>query len=112
VVPNGSGSPFTVLAASAGTLAQSFTMRLLMSGSAALAKSLAPAVSVARSPHAGSAVLALLACAATWADLASSGWAAAGVDLLLCLVNPYKVPHDAVMQTIELMGKEVIPQFR
>jgi alkanesulfonate monooxygenase SsuD/methylene tetrahydromethanopterin reductase-like flavin-dependent oxidoreductase (luciferase family) len=37
---------------------------------------------------------------------------AAGVDLLLCLVNPYKVPHDAVMQTIELMGKEVIPQFR
>jgi len=37
---------------------------------------------------------------------------AAGVDLLLCLVNPYKVPHDAVMQTIELMGKEVIPAFR
>ncbi len=37
---------------------------------------------------------------------------AAGVDLLLCLVNPYKVPHDAVMQTIELMGKEVIPNFR
>ena len=37
---------------------------------------------------------------------------AAGVDLLLCLVNPLKVPHDAVMQTIELMGKEVIPQFR
>ena len=37
---------------------------------------------------------------------------AAGVDLLLCLVNPLKVPHDAVMQTIELMGKEVLPQFR
>ena len=36
----------------------------------------------------------------------------AGVDLLLCLVNPYSVPHDAVMQTIELMGREVIPQFR
>jgi alkanesulfonate monooxygenase SsuD/methylene tetrahydromethanopterin reductase-like flavin-dependent oxidoreductase (luciferase family) len=37
---------------------------------------------------------------------------AAGVDMLLCLVNPYKVGHEAVMQTIELMGKEVIPQFR
>ena len=23
-----------------------------------------------------------------------------GVDLLLCLVNPYKIPHDKVMQTI------------
>ena len=37
---------------------------------------------------------------------------AAGVDLLLCLVNPYRIPHDAVMQTIELMGREVIPHFR
>jgi alkanesulfonate monooxygenase SsuD/methylene tetrahydromethanopterin reductase-like flavin-dependent oxidoreductase (luciferase family) len=36
----------------------------------------------------------------------------AGVDLLLCLVNPYKIPHDVVMQTIELMGTEVIPEFR
>ncbi len=36
----------------------------------------------------------------------------AGVDLLLCLVNPYKIPHQAVMQTIELMGTEVIPKFR
>jgi alkanesulfonate monooxygenase SsuD/methylene tetrahydromethanopterin reductase-like flavin-dependent oxidoreductase (luciferase family) len=36
----------------------------------------------------------------------------AGVDLLLCLVNPYKIPHDKVMQTIELMGTEVIPAFR
>jgi alkanesulfonate monooxygenase SsuD/methylene tetrahydromethanopterin reductase-like flavin-dependent oxidoreductase (luciferase family) len=36
---------------------------------------------------------------------------AAGVDLLLCLVNPYKVSHEAVMQTIELMGTEVIPHF-
>ena len=36
----------------------------------------------------------------------------AGVDLLLCLVNPYKIGHDAVMQTIELMGTEVIPKFR
>ena len=37
---------------------------------------------------------------------------AAGVDLLLCLVNPYKIPHEAVMQTIELMGEHVIPEFR
>ncbi len=37
---------------------------------------------------------------------------AAGVDQLLCLVNPYKVSHEAVMQTIELMGAEVIPQLR
>jgi alkanesulfonate monooxygenase SsuD/methylene tetrahydromethanopterin reductase-like flavin-dependent oxidoreductase (luciferase family) len=37
---------------------------------------------------------------------------AAGVDLLLCLVNPYKIPHAQVMQTIELMGKHVIPHFR
>ncbi len=35
----------------------------------------------------------------------------AGVDLLLCLMNPYKIPHDKVMQTIELLGKEVIPRF-
>jgi alkanesulfonate monooxygenase SsuD/methylene tetrahydromethanopterin reductase-like flavin-dependent oxidoreductase (luciferase family) len=37
---------------------------------------------------------------------------AAGVDQLLCLVNPYKIPHEAVLQTIELMGAEVIPHFR
>jgi alkanesulfonate monooxygenase SsuD/methylene tetrahydromethanopterin reductase-like flavin-dependent oxidoreductase (luciferase family) len=36
----------------------------------------------------------------------------AGVDLLLCLVNPYKIPHANVMQTIEIMGAEVIPRFR
>lgn len=36
----------------------------------------------------------------------------AGVDLLLCLVNPYKIPHEKVMQTIELMGRHVIPHFR
>ena len=36
----------------------------------------------------------------------------AGVDLLLCLVNPYKIPHRKVMQTIELIGKHVIPAFR
>ncbi len=37
---------------------------------------------------------------------------AAGVDLLLCLVNPYKIPHEKVMQTIELMGRHVIPALR
>jgi alkanesulfonate monooxygenase SsuD/methylene tetrahydromethanopterin reductase-like flavin-dependent oxidoreductase (luciferase family) len=37
---------------------------------------------------------------------------AAGVDLLLCLVNPYRIPHEAVMETIELMGTKVIPHFR
>ena len=36
----------------------------------------------------------------------------AGVDLLLCLVNPYKIPHESVMQTIELMGGDVIPRLR
>ena len=36
---------------------------------------------------------------------------AVGVDLLLCLVNPYKISHEQVMQTIELMGEHVIPEF-
>jgi alkanesulfonate monooxygenase SsuD/methylene tetrahydromethanopterin reductase-like flavin-dependent oxidoreductase (luciferase family) len=36
---------------------------------------------------------------------------ATGADLLLCLVNPYNVSPAAVMQTIELMGKHVIPEF-
>ena len=35
----------------------------------------------------------------------------AGVDLLLCLVNPYKIPHDKVLQSIELIGKHVIPEL-
>ena len=35
----------------------------------------------------------------------------AGFDTLLCLVNPYRIPHEAVMETIELMGTEVIPKF-
>ena len=34
---------------------------------------------------------------------------AAGVDQLLCLVNPYKIPHESVMQTIQMMGEHVIP---
>jgi alkanesulfonate monooxygenase SsuD/methylene tetrahydromethanopterin reductase-like flavin-dependent oxidoreductase (luciferase family) len=36
---------------------------------------------------------------------------AVGCDLLLCLFNPYKIPHDKVMQSIELMGKHVLPAF-
>jgi alkanesulfonate monooxygenase SsuD/methylene tetrahydromethanopterin reductase-like flavin-dependent oxidoreductase (luciferase family) len=36
----------------------------------------------------------------------------AGVDLLLCLVNPYKIPHESVLQTIDLMGRHVIPRFQ
>jgi alkanesulfonate monooxygenase SsuD/methylene tetrahydromethanopterin reductase-like flavin-dependent oxidoreductase (luciferase family) len=36
---------------------------------------------------------------------------AAGCDLLLCLVNPYDIPHEKVMQSIELLGKHVIPEF-
>ena len=36
----------------------------------------------------------------------------AGVDQILCLMNPYKIPHDKVMQTIEILGTQVIPKFR
>ncbi len=36
---------------------------------------------------------------------------AAGCDLLLCLLNPYKIPHEASMRSIELLGKHVIPEF-
>lgn len=35
----------------------------------------------------------------------------AGVDLLLCLMNPYEIPHEKAMQSIELFGKYVIPEF-
>jgi len=37
---------------------------------------------------------------------------AAGCDLLLCLVNPYKIPHAKVMRSIELLGERVLPAFR
>ena len=37
---------------------------------------------------------------------------AAGVDLLLCLVNPFRISRASVMPTIELMGRHVIPRFR
>jgi alkanesulfonate monooxygenase SsuD/methylene tetrahydromethanopterin reductase-like flavin-dependent oxidoreductase (luciferase family) len=36
-------------------------------------------------------------------------YAASGCDMLFCLVNPYKIPHKAVMRSIELMGEKVIP---
>ena len=36
---------------------------------------------------------------------------AVGCDLLLCLVNPLKIPHEKVMQSIELLGKYVLPEF-
>ena len=41
----------------------------------------------------------------------SKAYQEAGVDLLLCLINPYKVSHEDCMRTIELMGKHVIPEF-
>jgi alkanesulfonate monooxygenase SsuD/methylene tetrahydromethanopterin reductase-like flavin-dependent oxidoreductase (luciferase family) len=34
-----------------------------------------------------------------------------GCDIVFCLLNPYNIPHEKVMQTIELMGKHVIPAF-
>jgi len=37
---------------------------------------------------------------------------AAGCDLLLCLVNPYKIPHEKVMRSIRLLGEHVLPAFR
>lgn len=36
----------------------------------------------------------------------------AGCDQLLCLMNPYNIPHDKVMRSIELFGTHVIPAFR
>jgi alkanesulfonate monooxygenase SsuD/methylene tetrahydromethanopterin reductase-like flavin-dependent oxidoreductase (luciferase family) len=36
-------------------------------------------------------------------------YAASGCDMLFCLVNPYKIPHDRVMRSIELLGEQVIP---
>jgi alkanesulfonate monooxygenase SsuD/methylene tetrahydromethanopterin reductase-like flavin-dependent oxidoreductase (luciferase family) len=36
---------------------------------------------------------------------------AAGVDLLLCLLNPHAVPHEKCLQSIELIGRHVIPEF-
>ncbi len=36
----------------------------------------------------------------------------AGCDQLLCLMQPYDIPADKVMRSIELFGQHVIPAFR
>jgi alkanesulfonate monooxygenase SsuD/methylene tetrahydromethanopterin reductase-like flavin-dependent oxidoreductase (luciferase family) len=36
---------------------------------------------------------------------------AVGCELLFCLLNPYNIPHDDVMRSIELLGTHVIPEF-
>jgi len=36
---------------------------------------------------------------------------AVGCEVLFCLLNPYKIGHEEVMRSIELMGKYVIPEF-
>lgn len=36
---------------------------------------------------------------------------AAGCDLLLCLVQPWKIPHAKVMKSIELLAKHVLPEL-
>jgi alkanesulfonate monooxygenase SsuD/methylene tetrahydromethanopterin reductase-like flavin-dependent oxidoreductase (luciferase family) len=33
----------------------------------------------------------------------------AGVDELLCLFNPYDIPHENVMASIRLLGEHVLP---
>ena len=35
-----------------------------------------------------------------------------GVDQCLCIMQTETIPHDKVMESIELFGKEVIPAFR
>ena len=36
----------------------------------------------------------------------------AGVDLILCLMQLYTIPHEHVMESIRLFGTEVIPYFQ
>src|SRR3974390_2302944 len=36
---------------------------------------------------------------------------AVGCELLFCLLNPYNIPHEEVMRSIELIGKHVIPEL-
>ena len=36
---------------------------------------------------------------------------AAGCDLLFCLLNPYKMTHEQVMNSLEHLGKHVIPEL-
>jgi hypothetical protein len=42
---------------------------------------------------------------------AAKEYEAAGVDMLLCLINPWNISHEDCVQTIELMGRYVIPEF-
>ncbi|MFP6638745.1 MAG: LLM class flavin-dependent oxidoreductase [Myxococcota bacterium] len=42
---------------------------------------------------------------------AARAFEAAGVDVLLCLINPYNISHEDCMQTLELMGRYVLPEF-
>ena len=35
----------------------------------------------------------------------------AGVDRLLCLVQMGEIPHDQVLETIKVIGKELVPYF-
>ena len=37
---------------------------------------------------------------------------AADCDLLLCLLNPYKISHESVMKSISLLGEHVIPELQ
>ncbi|MFN8557537.1 MAG: LLM class flavin-dependent oxidoreductase [Dehalococcoidia bacterium] len=39
-------------------------------------------------------------------------YAAAGVDQIICLMQVGRIPHAAIMRSIELFGERVIPQFR
>ena len=34
-----------------------------------------------------------------------------GVDLLLCMVDPYSMEHETVIESLELMGRHVLPAF-
>jgi alkanesulfonate monooxygenase SsuD/methylene tetrahydromethanopterin reductase-like flavin-dependent oxidoreductase (luciferase family) len=36
---------------------------------------------------------------------------AMGVDVLMCLVQSYDIPHEKVMRSIELLGTEVLPKL-
>jgi alkanesulfonate monooxygenase SsuD/methylene tetrahydromethanopterin reductase-like flavin-dependent oxidoreductase (luciferase family) len=54
--------------------------------------------------------------AAVWGDPdrcveIAKRYEATGCDILFCLFNPLKVPHDEIMTCIELMGRHVIPEF-
>lgn len=40
-----------------------------------------------------------------------NGYEAAGVDLLIMMMQTESVPHEKVMKSIELVGREVMPRF-